>query len=208
MRPVPFLPCPAGPLLFAAALLLQACGAPHGGGLFRGDRVTVDRDFIYLDDPVFLQSKSVYGERLNGYFAFQLPIFFNADPRDTLRFAPGGAAVGSATHCLVDTGETLSDPAAVERKFQDTARTLLLPSRHAGSTKVDLNFYCKEYHPEWGRTDTLSLAFRKKHGAEAFQDVAFSLPFHVSYRGPVVSILVGLGLLYAFTQVGWWIAGE
>lgn len=86
-------------------------------------------------------------------------------------------------------------------------RILILAPRREGSAKVNLVFHCRNYDPPWERMDTLSLAFHKKAGAEAFKDVAFSLPYHVSYHSPVVSILLGLGLLYAFTQAGVWIAG-
>ncbi|MDB5049446.1 MAG: hypothetical protein JWO30_2517 [Fibrobacteres bacterium] len=208
-------------LVLATALFFQACGA----GLFHGDRVTVDRDFIYLDDPVFLQSKSAYGQRNQGFFSFQLPIFFNANPQDSLRFGPGAVSVAAAApvsprsdsagpdgrgriSCLVDTGGMLADPAAIGKRFQDSGRTLVLSPGRGGNAKVDLNFYCKSYDPPWGRTDTLFLAFRKNAGTEGFKDVAMSLPFHVSYRGPVVSIMVGLGLLYLFTQAGVLISGS
>jgi hypothetical protein len=169
---------PLKPLLATAALLLQACGGA-ASTLFRGDRVTIDRDFIYLDDPVFLQSKSVYGQRMKGWFSFQLPIYFNADKHDTLRFGPGGVTVEAAapesavadsvhpagrqrTACLVDTGEAMRDPDAVQQLLSDSNWTLALSPRREGPTKIDLNFYCREYDPPWGRTDTLTLAFRKK----------------------------------------------
>jgi hypothetical protein len=211
-------------IALSALPLIQACGSA-GAGLFRGDRVNIDRDYIYLDDPFFLQTESVYGHRLDGYFAFQLPIFFNADRQDTLRFGPGSGTVstlalsarpGEASHpesrlkvsCLVDTGKVLMDPAAIGERFRDSAWTLALTPRRAGSTQVDLNFYCRDYDPLRGRTDTLFLAFRKKRGESEPKDLAISLPFHVSYRGPLVSILIGLGLLSIFTQVGLIIASD
>lgn len=206
--------------LAAAALMLQACA---GANLFHGDRVTVDRDFIYLDDPVFLQSKNAYGQRSEGWFSFQLPIYFNGDKSDTLRFSPGGVTVETAVPaspaadnakpmatspiaCLVDTGEMILDPAVLAQRFADTARTLVLAPRRSAATRVMLDFQCKDFNPPFGRIDTLSLAFRKKSGAEGFKDVAMRLPFHVGFHGPVVSIAVGLGLLYLFTQLGWIIA--
>lgn len=214
--------------LLVPILLLMACAGPRGGGgpsdgdLFRGDRVNIDREFIYLDDPLFLQTKSVYGHRNAGgpggpaSFSFRIPIYFNAGPKDTLRFGPGGIAVlqgpgdsaasAGPVSCMVDTGEVMIDPAAIAARFRDTDRVLILAPRRERSAKVNLVFHCRNYDPPWGRMDTLSLAFRKKTGAEDFKDVIFSLPYHVSYRGPVVSILLGLGLLYAFTQAGWWIA--
>jgi hypothetical protein len=212
--------------LLVPVLLLMACAGPRGGGrpsdgdLFRGDRVNIDREFIYLDDPLFLQAKSVYGHRIAGgpggpaYFSFRIPIYFNAGPKDTLRFGPGGMAVlqgpgdsaAGPVSCMVDTGDVMTDPAAIAERFRDTDRTLVLAPRREGSAKVNLVFHCSGYDPPLGRMDTLSLAFRKKTGAEGFKEVAFPLPYHVSYRGPVVSVLIGLGLLYAFTQAGWWIA--
>jgi hypothetical protein len=229
-------PSPAKRILLVLSVLplFQACGSA-GAGLFRGDQVNIDRDYIYLDDPVFLQTESVYGHRLKGYFAFQLPIFFNADRRDTLRFGPGSGAISANIRalrptgaedtaassgapsgpgetsrsegrrrlsCFVDTGRVLMDTAAIGERFKDSAWTLTLTPRRTGSTKVDLNFYCRDYNPLRGRTDTLFLAFQKKRGESEPKDQTMSLPFHVSYRGPLVSILIGLGLLYIFAQVG------
>jgi hypothetical protein len=219
------------PAIIAIALLLQACG-PTGAALFHGDRITVERNFVYLDDPVFLQSKSAYGRRTKGYFSFRLPVYFNAGARDTLRFGPGGISVRTgakaplpdpslttgrridtaptrerpAIVCAADTGASEPDSAALAILFLDTGRTLILSPGQKGKTRIELNIHCREYDPPWGRTDTLSLAFQKKTAGQDYRDLDFRLPFHVSYRGPVVSILVGLGLLYLFTQLGWLIS--
>ncbi|MDB5103131.1 MAG: hypothetical protein JWP91_820 [Fibrobacteres bacterium] len=219
----------------AAALLamaLQACapakapGGPGDADLFHGDRVTIDRDYIYLDDPVFVQSKSVYGHRHGGWFSFRLPLYFNAGRQDTLAFAPGGirvrrdtaeadkkgpgrdspAAAPAQSGCMADTGAEIFDESAIAGLFLDSARTLVLAPGRSGGAKVELNVYCREYRPPWGRIDTLDLAFRKSGGPEGAREAGISLPFHVSYRGPVVSILLGVGLLYAFTQAGLWIS--
>lgn len=194
-------------------------------GLFRGDRVTIDRDYIYLDDPLFLQSKSVYAYRKAGFFTFQIPIYFNAS-QDTLRFAfdgirirtsapkpspadPGDSlpALPQPASCVADTGEAPADSAAVAALFADTGRALLFPPGRGRNRRVHLNIHCRGYDPPWGRVDTLSLAFARHDGAEIPRDTVFDLPFHVSFRGPVVSILLGVGLLYGFTQAGLWISG-
>ncbi len=199
---------PAAALL--AAILLQACGTAPAS-LFRGDRVTADRDFIYLDDPVFLQSKSVYGQRAKGFFSFRLPVYFNAGKQDTLRFARGDVSVqagapGPANECLVDTAAADLDSAAIAMKLSDSAGAMVFSPGRGGKRRIDLAIYCRDYDPPWGRMDTLSLAFQRKTGPEGYLQVTFQLPFHVSYRGPVVSIMIGLGLLYLFTQLGWWIS--
>jgi hypothetical protein len=190
-----------------------SASASTGGspGLFRGDRVTIDREFVYLDDPLFLQRKSVYAFRKAGFFSFQIPIYFNAS-RDTLRFASDGVRIRTklpappAVSCVADTGEALADSATVTGMFQDTGRILeFRPMR--GSKRVQLNIHCLGYDPPWGRIDTLSLAFSRSNGAAIPQDTVFDLPFHVSFRGPVISILLGVGLLYGFTQAGLWISG-
>jgi hypothetical protein len=80
-----------------------------------------------------------------------------------------------------------------------------MPKR-AGNAKIGLNFYCRDYDPVRGRTDTLYLAFQKKRGESGPKDLSIALPFHVSYRGPLVSILIGLGLLSIFAQVGLFIS--
>ena len=54
----------------AGALALLACaGDPARGSWIRGDRVTVDRDYIHLDDPIFLHSPEAYGRRAAGTFS-------------------------------------------------------------------------------------------------------------------------------------------
>ncbi|GEM_PF-5958129 len=199
--------------------------------LLHGDRVTFDREFIYLDDPLFLQTKSVHAYRNAGSFAFQIPIYFNANRLDTLRFGAGsirvksgstrtrkgnpGDTLASDPHpsfaCVADTGKELSGVGTVDKMFQDGDRTLVFPpvkSVKGGNRRVDLNLYCRAYEPPWGREDTLSLAFTKSNGTDGSRDVVFDLPFHVSFRGPVVSFVLGVGLLYLFTQAGVWISGQ
>jgi hypothetical protein len=170
-----------------------------------------------LDDPVFLQSKIGYGKRTKGFFSFRLPVYFNAGEGDTLRFGPGGATVRTGADsarmrdrptiaCAADTGATEPDSAPLANLFLDTGRTLILSPGQGGKTRIELQIHCREYDPPWGRTDTLSLVFQKRTSGRVHSDQDFRLPFHVSYRGPVVSILVGLGLLYLFTQLGWLIS--
>lgn len=202
-------------------------GGSTGGspGLFRGDRVTVDREFIHLDDPLFLQRKSVYAFRKAGFFTFQIPIYFNAS-QDTLRFASNGVRIRThapkpdtsgpgdalrpiapAHSCVADTGEALADSARVTSLLMDTGRVLLFPPGKGRNRRVHLNIHCRGYDPPWGRIDTLSLSFTRHNGTEIPRETVFDLPFHASYRGPVVSILLGMGLLYGFTQAGLWISG-
>lgn len=211
----------AGGLAGCAAAPAPQPGAPHasgsvstGGtpGMFRGDRVTIDREFVYLDDPLFLQRKSVYAFRKAGFFSFQIPIYFNAS-QDTLRFASNGIRIRTkgpkapAVSCVVDTGEALADSSAVTGMFQDTGRILVFQPGRGRNKRVRLNIHCIGYDPPRGRVDTLSLAFSRHNGAALPRDTVFDLPLHVSFRGPVVSILLGVGLLYAFTQAGLWISG-
>jgi hypothetical protein len=219
--------------LFCLACLISCTVTYHGKpgskakvpGLLNGDRVTIDREFIYLDDPVFLQRKSVHAFRNENAFTFQLPIFFNANVsrQDTLRFGSGSITIKPgaakprkgdslpaepmpAVSCVADTGKTFADENEVARLFLDTGRALVFPPGRGGERRVTLNLYCRGYEPPRGRMDTLSLAIGKSHGPDGLREQTFELPFHVSYRGPVVSILVGVGLLYAFTQAGVWIA--
>lgn len=194
--------------LAAAAALSAGCA-----GLFRGDRVTVERDYIHLDDPVFLQSSGVHGHRVPGAFSFRLPVYFNARPGDTLRLGAqalrvrpargADTAAPAAIACLADTASALPDSAALAARLADTARVLSLAARSGPDARVELGIHCAGYDPPWGRTDTLELTLSRPAGP-----AAMSLPFHVSYRGPVVSVLLGTGLLLAFTQAGWWIASE
>lgn len=203
-----------------AAALLSGCagkGASRPGeGLFRGDRVTVERDFIYLDDAVFLQSPSAYGHRGPGTFSFRLPVYFNARPGDTLRLGADAARVRPARGddsispapfpCMLETSGNPGkrpDSSAIAARLADTSRVFTLVPRPGLESRVDLGLHCLDYHPLRGRTDTLELSIGWPSGS-----VSMALPFHVSYRGPVVSILLGTGLLLFFTQLGWWIASE
>ncbi len=217
---------------FAASAWLAACtagGPPRAGeSLFRGDQVTVDRDFIYLDDPLFLQSQGAYGHRGEGTFSFRLPIFFNARPGDTLRLAAGAVTVKTARDpalpdsappvpvfsCFADTLDSAPDSADLAARLADTTRSWVWTLRGrpgdaaAAPTRIGLGVHCLGYRPPFGRIDTLSLAFSRSigTGAEGPRAASMILPFHVSYRGPVVSILLGTALLYVFTQAGWWIS--
>lgn len=200
-----------------AALLLAGCAgkgpARPGEGFFRGDRVTVERDYIHLDDAVFLQTPGVHGHRGPGVFSFRLPVYFNARPGDTLRFDASAARVRidhvgdsiapAPVACLADTADSRPDSASLAARIADTSRVFALVSRSGQEARVELGFHCLDYHPPWGRTDTLELSIGRASGS-----ASMSLPFHVSYRGPVVSILLGTGLLLLFTQAGWWIASE
>lgn len=206
-------------MVLAAALLSGCAGkgaSRPGEGFFRGDRVAVERDFIYLDDAVFLQSPGAYGHRGPGTFSFRLPVYFNARPGDTLRFGADAARVLPARGddsvapapfpCMLDVGKhpgKLPDSSAIAARLADTSRVFALVPRSGPESGVELGLHCLDYHPPWGRTDTLELSIGRPSGT-----VAMALPFHVSYRGPVVSILLGTGLLLFFTQLGWWIASE
>ena len=221
------LGCAAGPGAVKDGSDSGSTGGSTGGspGLFRGDRVTIDREYIYLDDPLFLQRKSVYAFRNAGLFTFQIPIYFNAS-QDTLRFASDGIRIRAsapkpdiagpgdtlrpippAISCVADTGEALADSATVTSLFPDTGRILVFPPGRGRNRRVHLNIHCRGYQPPWGRIDTLSLAFTRHNGAEVPLETVFDLPFHVGFRGPVISILLGVGLLYGFTQAGLWISG-
>lgn len=199
----------------AAALALLACAgdpAHPGPSWFRGDRVTVDRDFIYLDDPVFLHSAQAYGHRSEGAFSFRLSLYFHARAGDSVRFGPGAATVRPALRrdgsrppplaCAVDTADDAPDSAQVAARLSDTAHSLLLALHPGAGAVAVLAVHCLGYHPPWGRADTLDLAFtRRPPGPEGERML---LPFHVSYHGPVVSILLGSALLFAFTEAGLW----
>lgn len=214
--------------------LLGCAGGSAGEspGLFRGDRLTIEREYIHLDDPLFLQRKSVYAFRKAGLFTFRIPIYFNAS-QDTLRIASDGVLIRTsdskpdpagqgdplppalpvlpAVSCAADTGEAAADSAAITALFRDTGRILVFPPGRGRNRRVHLNVHCLGYDPPWGRVDTLSLAFTRYNGArhdgaQGSRETAFDLPFHVSFRGPVISILLGVGLLYGFTQAGLWIS--
>jgi hypothetical protein len=198
-------------LAAAGALALIACAgdpARPEASWFRGDRVTVDRDFIYLDDPVFLHSAEAYGHRSDGAFSFRLPLYFHARAGDSVRFGPGAATVRPAPDrdgsrpaplaCAVDTSDDAPDSAQVAARLSDTTRSVTLVVHP--DAEAALAVHCLGYRPPWGRVDTLDLVFaRRGPGSERML-----LPFHVSYHGPVVSILLGSLLLFAFTEAGLW----
>lgn len=72
---------------------------------------------------------------------------------------------------------------------------------HPGA-ETALAVHCLGYRPPWGRVDTLDLVFKRRLPGPGGERML--LPFHVSYHGPVVSILLGSVLLFAFTEAGLW----
>lgn len=203
---------PRVPAALFALLALAACAgprAPAGASWFRGDRVTVDRDFIRLDDPAFLHSAETYGLRSEDAFSFRLSFYFNARAGDTLRFGPGAATLRPARGrdgapaapmaCAVDSGDDAPDSAGIAARLADTARpfrTAVRPGR-----ETFLAVHCAGYRPPRGRVDTLDLVCEGSPGHGAARML---LPFHVSYHGPAVSILLGATLLFVFTEAGLW----
>jgi hypothetical protein len=211
------------PILAAVSLFalipsgaLTGCSAarPGGGGL-RSDRVTVDRDFIRLDDPLFLHSPETYGRRGEGSYSFRLLAYSNAHPGDSLRFGRASARVrpaaadprdsGSAVGpepiaCLVDTLDDAPDSAALAFRLADTAAILGMPALPARDAPIPLAIHCPGYRPPFGRIDTLELSFERRPGPGSARML---YPFHANYHAPAVSILLGVALLYAFTQAGW-----
>jgi hypothetical protein len=199
-------------LACASAILLAACaGDAARGSWFRGDRVTVDRDYIHLDDPIFLHSPEAYGHRASGSFSFRLSAYFNARAGDTLRFGRGAATVRPARGpdgtapaplaCAVDTADDAPDSSELAARLSDPARAFLLAIHPGPASKASLAVHCPGYRPPWGRVDTLDLVFERLPGPGGDRML---LPFHVSYHGPAVSILLGSLLLFGFTEAGWW----
>jgi hypothetical protein len=195
--------------------MLTACSAAHpGGGGSGNDRVTVDRDYIRLDDPLFLHSPESYGHRGEGSYSFRLLAYSNARPGDSLRFGRASALVRTAAvppdsgaevprepiACLVDTLDDAPDSSALASRLADTAARLALPALPAHGAAIALGIHCPGYRPPFGRIDTLDLSFELRPGPGSGRML---FPFHATYHAPAVSILLGVALLYAFTQAGW-----
>lgn len=194
---------------------LTACStAPPGGQGIRNDRVTVDRDYIRLDDPLFLHATGTYGRRGETSYSFRLQAYSNAHPGDSLRFGrasalvrpaavardSGGEARPEPIACLVDTLDDAPDSAALASRLADTAVVLALPALPARGAALPLAIHCPGYRPPFGRIDTLELSFERRPGPGPGRML---LPFHANYHAPAVSILLGAALLYGFTQAGW-----
>jgi hypothetical protein len=208
---------PLGAVILAWAMtVLMACSAARPGGIGpRNDRVTVDRDYIRLDDPLFLHSPETYGHRGEGAYSFRLLAYSNARPGDSLRFGRASALVRPAAPvppdsgagvlpepiaCLVDTLDDAPDSAALAARLADTASILALPALPARGAALPLAIHCPGYRPPFGRIDTLELSFERRPGPGPGRML---FPFHANYHAPAVSILLGAALLYAFTQAGW-----
>jgi hypothetical protein len=212
-------------LLLAASLFalvplgaLTACSAARpGGNAIRNDRVTIDRDYIRLDDPLFLHFPETYGHRGDGSYSFRLQAYSNARPGDSLRFGRASALVrpaaadpqdsGAAARprpiaCLVDTVDDAPDSAALASRLADTAAMLALPASPARGAPIPLAIHCPGYRPPFGRIDTLELSFERRPGPGSARML---YPFHANYHAPAVSILLGVALLYGFTQAGWFL---
>lgn len=206
----------AAPLrAIALSWALAACSAGRPGAIGpRSDRVTVDRDYIRLDDPLFLHSPETYGHGGGGAYSFRLLAYSNARPGDTLRFggnsalirpaAPAAPAPGEARPgpiaCLIDTLDDAPDSAALASRLADTAAGLSLPALPARGAALPLAIHCPGYRPPFGRIDTLELSFERRPGPGPGRML---FPFHANYHAPAVSIFLGAALLYAFTQAGW-----
>jgi hypothetical protein len=192
-------------LLSAAALLLSACAVQKRCGahpwLLCGDRITVQRPFVYLDDPAFLYNNKVPAHAEEGRYTFRLSFFLNPYQVQSARLTaeirtPDSASVPST--CRVTPGDSGSPVAASPRK-----------------ERVSLRFHCPEYRPRWGRKDTLELRFAgRAAGADTTgtgsddPPASLVLPFTTSFHGPVYSFLAGSLLLVGLTATGEIIASD
>lgn len=177
--------------------------------LLCGDRVTVRRAHVYLDDPAYLYRPKAAARREGGIYSFGLSLFFNPHRLRGMRMTASiRGARGVPAECRVASG-----PAAEERRGNaaDFAAldTAYLPVPTPRKERVSLRFLCRDYHPRWGREDTLALRFAPDSAAGPADPAAeLALPFVTGFRGPVYSFAAGSLLLVALTAAGEVLAAE
>lgn len=212
--------------LLAASLLATGCASMQDRcarqpWLLCGDRVTVRRAYVYLDDPAYLYRKQAVARGEAGIYSFGLSLFFNPHRLQGRRMSASiRSAEAEAAECRVASG-----PRAEARRgnAEDFASldSAYLPVLTARKERVSLRFLCKDYRPRWGREDTLVLLFEPAPmssppaapesaaaAAPADSAMALSLPFTTGFRGPVYSFAAGSLLLIALTTAGEILAAE
>lgn len=189
-----------------ASMQQRCAGHPW---LLCGDRVTVRRAHVYLDDPAYLYRNKAVARSEGGIYSFSLSLFFNPHRvrgmrmTAALRFPDAGAAecrVASGERAEARTGDA-GDFAALDSAY--------LPVATARKERISLRFLCRDYLPRWGREDTLELRFAPVSAAAPSDSAtALALPFTTGFRGPVYSFVAGSLLLVTLTAAGEILAAE
>lgn len=198
-------------LAAAAAAGLLGCGglqkrcAAHPW-LLCGDRITVQRPHVYLDDPAFLYNNRTTARRDGEVYDFRLSLFFNPhrllNPTMTAEIRTPDSAAPPAP-CRVAKGprDAFADPEA-QFAASDTTYSVVASSK---KERVTLRFLCNDYQPRWGRQDTLELRFA---GADSAAPAHLLLPFNTGFHGPIYSFVAGSLMLVTLTAAGEIIAAE
>lgn len=206
-------------LLASCASLQRKCA--DSPWLLCGDRIVVRKDYVYLDDPAFLYNNKTVAFRAGGIYGFRLSLFLNpyrfqsarvaaeirpsrnprvGDPADSAAPAPATAP------CRIEGGRAEEGGKEVGAVYErlDSVFSAAASER---KDRVNLRFLCKDYHPKWGREDTLALRFTGRKAGEDSSSVLF-LPFATSFHGPVYSFAIGAALIVSMTAVGEILAAE
>jgi len=184
-----------------------------------GDRIVVRKDYVYLDDPAFLYNNKTVAFHTGDIYGFRLSLFLNPyrfqSARVTAEIRPfrnpldSASAFSSASApapCRIEGGRAAEEggPGDVPYDRLDTVFTAAASERE---DRVNLRFLCKDYHPKWGREDTLALRFSGRRAGEDSSSILY-LPFATSFHGPVYSFAIGAALIVSMTAVGEILAAE
>jgi hypothetical protein len=200
----------AAPIVLAAALLagcasLQRNCARHPWMLC-GDRVTVQKNFVYLDDPAFLYKNNVVAERHEAVYGFRLSFFFNPYHAQSLLLSaavrPNRSAGRGAVPCVIANGGLSPEGIDSTVGQWDSAFAVTVSRK---KDRVNLAFACRDYLPKWGREDTLALRFADRPGDSVS---SMQLPFSTSFHGPLYSVVIGSVLIVGMTILGEFLANN
>lgn len=207
-------------LAVAMSLGLTACGSVQKRceahpWLLCGDRITLERPYVYLDDPAYLYNNRTAarreGEGDSAVYTFRLSLFFNPhrlqSPRMSAEIRTPDSAAGPST-CRVDTAPSAADTDPNARfAAADSAYPVSAASR---KDRVTLRFLCPDYRPRWGRADTLALHFigGPQPAADSNATATMTLPFTTSFHGSVYSFVAGSLMLVSLTLAGEIIAAD
>ena len=179
--------------------------------LLCGDRVTVRRAHVYLDDPAYLYRNKAPARSEGGIYSFSLSLFFNPHRLQGMRMLAALRSPESGpAECRVASGERAEAREGDAGDFS-ALDSAYLPVLTARKERVSLRFLCRDYRPRWGREDTLLLRFAPHPGSAAADSTlapSLILPFTTGFRGPVYSFAAGSLLLVALTAAGEILAAE
>ncbi len=214
---------------FLTALLLAwlgcagpspTCGRGTFGQAFCGDRLHIDRDYVYGDDPVFLRQTEFIAHRGGDSLLFTLNLSPNHSRGEAVTLRKQGIIIARYVGRNSQTDTVAKNAGSKSNCFADTAQ----PTYHHGSWRfgpdtttevialspkprygLAYTVVCREYPVHWGQVDTLMMPYRLSGQSDTAWKT-FALPFHSSYHAPVVSLAIGTALIMGFVGLGYELA--